>query len=216
MVSVSGSIRTLQFVLVAGNSLAKSGRDRVHLVARLFERPHQDAAGPRRGVYGCHGSAAPIDHHRQEDLRARCSGSLLPSDFAERPGHDADDLIAFAVERDRAPDDVGSPPNRLRHSDSPSTTTRALARCSSSGRRVRPTIGGTRSTRNNEAVTKLPLTSRDHRRPSASRRRSERRRSRRSSETLRPRQIVERRGTEERRTGLEISSNSSTSRSASG
>ena len=31
---------------------------------------------------------------------------LRPSDFAERPRHDADDLIPFAVERDRAPDDL--------------------------------------------------------------------------------------------------------------
>jgi hypothetical protein len=87
--------------------LLQSAGHGAHVVSCLLERhaTAQPSDNPQRVV----AAVLPrrIDRHRQEDLRACCPGGLRPSDFAERLRHHADDLIAFAVERNRAPDDPG-------------------------------------------------------------------------------------------------------------
>ena len=69
-----------------------------------------------------------IDGQRQDDLRFGRSGGLRPSYFAERPRHDADDLIPLAVERNRTPDHLAvtakpaAPQRFAEHHDSRSAT----------------------------------------------------------------------------------------------
>ena len=108
MVSDSVSIRTPQCVFDRRKLLFHGGRHRAHFVAGLLERyaTLQPADDAERMV--ARGSPAS---DRSPSGRKTCASAvaaeLRSSDLAERPRHDADDSIAFAVERDRAPDDVG-------------------------------------------------------------------------------------------------------------
>ena len=82
-------------------------RHGAHFVAGLLDRyatlqPADDAERMVRAAL-----LRPIDRHREENPCVRCRRELRSSDLAERPRHDADDPIAFAVECDGTLDDVG-------------------------------------------------------------------------------------------------------------
>ena len=130
---------TPQLVLVAGNSCSMAAATaRISSRACSSVTPRRNRPTTRSVWLPRFSCVRSITIGRKICASAAARG-LRPSDFAERPRHDADDLIAFAVERDRAPDDAGvaakpaSPQRLAEHHDS-----RDWPRCSSSGCRVRP------------------------------------------------------------------------------
>ncbi len=126
MVSDSLSMRDAPVGVGRRKLLFHDRRHRAHLVARLLERDAALQASDDAERVVAAVLLSSIDHHGKKDLSACSRADLRSSDLAERPGHDANDLMAFAVERDRAPDDVEvaakpAPPERFAQHDDAGT-----------------------------------------------------------------------------------------------